>query len=373
MSKENVKFEETSSKIVKLRKVIEQKGLSGILLTRQYNICWLTAGSNNHVLFDDQNCLIGILITPAQSFVIAENGDLSRVREEEFSHYPFEYHLIKWYSESVVGEASKIAPGRIGVDAVIAGMNDQVNIEKQLMHLRSVLIEPEIERLRVFGKEASEIMTTVSKTTKPDMRESDVAGALAEELLARGFTISVILIGSNERAMRYRHQVVSGKKIRKHFCFCGVGKKGGLTFPITRIISFGKPPEYIEENQKKVEIIYVYLNSIAKMGTNLKDIYKKLPDIYESAGADRNEWQNHTQGGTMGYLPREQTVSEHVDYILQENNVIGWNPSLPGVMAEDVYLLKTNELEYITYDKGWPHIKVSANGLTQMRPSILVL
>ena len=102
-------------------------------------------------------------------------------------------------------------------------------------------------------------------------------------------------------------------------------------------------------------------------------IYAKLPQIYVDAGLEEVEWMRHSIGGTMGYNPREQVVGDRVAYRLRENNVIGWNPSLPGVMAEDVYLLGKSGLEFITYDEHWPHAERSANGLTQIRPSILVI
>ncbi len=109
------------------------------------------------------------------------------------------------------------------------------------------------------------------------------------------------------------------------------------------------------------------------MGINLSEIFKSLPDIYKKSGASKDEWRNHTQGGTMGYLPREAVLCEGCDYVLQENNVIGWNPSLPGVMAEDVYLLKKEGLQYITYDKRWPIQKIKIDDIEEIRPSILVL
>jgi|GEM_PF-766167 len=368
------KHNEISGKINKIRKIIFKEDISGILITRQYNICWLTAGANNHVLYDNQDGLIGILVTSESATVIAENGDHDRVRNEEFFHYPFEYRKINWYSNNVGMDASKmIKGGRLGVDAYMGGLDNQVNIDGHLMQFRSVLVDNEIERLRTYGKEASAIITKVAKETKPGIKEREIAAMLSEEFVANGFNVAVILIGGDERSLKYRHQVVTDKKVSRHYCFCGVGKKGGLTFPITRIVTFGKPKKELEENQKKIETVYVYLNSLVKIGTNLKSIFEKLPEIYSSAGLDRDEWKNHTQGGTMGYHPREQTVSEFVDYTLCENNVIGWNPSLPGLMAEDVYLLKKDGLEFITYDDNWPSMQIHANGLTQIRPSILNL
>jgi antitoxin VapB len=371
--KEDIKRNEVLGKLHKLRDIIGSEHLSGILITQQSNVCWLTAGANNHVLFDYQDSLIGILITDEEVYVIAENGDHDRVIDEEFSHCPFQYRRIGWYSGGIGVEASKLQKGRIGVDAAVGGIAEQVPIDGHLMHCRSVLVPSEIERLREYGREASSIITSVAKRTGSGIKESEVAAMLAHEFINHQFNTSVILIGGDRRSLKYRHQVVTDYVIKKHYSFCGVGKKGGLTYPINRIVSFGEPPEALQRDQEKIETVYVYLNSLATIGTSLKSIYLKLPEIYGSAGLGSEEWKNHTQGGTMGYHPREQTVSAYADYTLRENNVIGWNPSLPGVMAEDVYLLKKEGLEYITYDENFPHRELTANELTQVRPSILVL
>jgi antitoxin VapB len=373
LGKEDGMKKEVATKLQRVREIFSREDLSGILITQQSNVCWLTAGAGNHVLYDYQDSLIGILITEEEVFVIAENGDHDRVMDEEFSHCPFQYRRIGWYSGGIGVEASKLSGGRIGVDAAVGGITDQVPVENYLMHCRSVLVDSEIERLREYGRVASSIITSVAMRTKPGVKESEIAAMLAGEFINRQFNISVILIGGDERSLKYRHQVVSDYKIKKHYSFCGVGKRGGLAYPINRIVSFGEPPGALKRDQEKIETVYVYLNSLATIGTSLKSIYQKLPEVYHSAGLKSEEWKNHTQGGTMGYHPREQTVSGSAEYTLRENNVIGWNPSLPGVMAEDVYLLKNDGLEYITYDENFPHRELSANGLTQVRPSILVV
>ena len=373
MVKDEKKYLEVSEKINNVRKIIEEENLSGILLTKQYNVCWLTAGANNHVLWDDQNSLIGILITKDKGIVLAENGDFYRIQDEEFFNYPFEYIKISWYGPGLGAEAKKIVKGKIGVDVSLPGVEDQINIDSMLSDCRAVLLDSEIERLRKHGKKAAELQTEVAKSTRPGVKESEIAAMLSEEFVKNGFNVAVILIGGDNRSLNYRHQVVTDYKIKKHYCFVGVGKKGGFTYPICRTISFGEPPDKLKMNNDKIETVYVYLNSLARVGVNLKEIFNKLSEVYSSVGLNKDEWKNHTQGGTMGYLPREQIISESVNYILRENNVIGWNPSLPGVMAEDVYLLKKDMLEYITYDKNWPYQEITVNGLKQERPSILVI
>jgi hypothetical protein len=42
-------------------------------------------------------------------------------------------------------------------------------------------------------------------------------------------------------------------------------------------------------------------------------------------------------------------------------------------MAEDVYLLGDEGLEFITWDARWPRQELKAGGLSQVRPAILEL
>lgn len=365
--------QEVQAKIDLVRKIIEVRELAGVLITQKYNLCWLTAGASNQVLYDMQTSLIGVLISPDRAVVIAENGDLNRLVDEEFAHCPFEYERIWWYSGGVGPRAAALVKGRIGVDASGGGIDGPVCVDGELAEHRQVLLPGETERLRAYGREAASIITDVACRAEPGMRECDLAAELSREFLRWGFVTSVILIGGDERSLRYRHQVVTAKKIRKHFSFCGVGKKGGLTFPINRIISFGSPPEDLSEANRRIETVFVHLNSLANAGSTLGSIYSRLPEVFAAAGLDRDEWMRHSIGGTMGYHPREQVLGEDHPYELRVGNVIGWNPSLPGVMAEDVYLITSQGLEYVTFDSRWPHQVLTANGLSQPRPAILSL
>jgi antitoxin VapB len=373
MSEKSVRSREVETKLGQVREIINRKKLAGALITRKYNIYWLTAGGNNQVLYDMQESLIGILVTENRAIVIAENGDYARVMDEEFSHCPFEYQMIYWCSGGVGSKVAELVKGTLGVDNAVGGIEEQMNIDGDLAEYRQVFLDSEIERLRKYGKEAASIITQVAKGVHPGMSEREMAAELSKQFVLNGFNVAVILIGGDERSLKYRHQVVSEHKIKKHFSLCGVGKKAGITYPINRVISFGPPPPELEENNRKIETVFVHLNSLATVGTSLGSIYTKLPQIYTSAGLEEEEWMRHSIGGTMGYHPREQVVGESSAYELRENNVIGWNPSLPGVMAEDVYLLHKDELEFITYDKSWPNREISANGLTQLRPTVLEL
>ena len=374
MERDAKRILEVEQKIKEVREILKEQNLKGIFLTQQYNIYWLTAGGNNHVLWDDQNSLIGILITKDKSVVIAENGDISRVRDEEFINCPFEYHKYEWYSSNSAIESIKIAgSGKFGTDAFNPVFDKQENINSYLSRYRSVFQPYEAERYIKHGREVAAIITDVIKESKPGIRENEIAANFAAECIKKGFTIFVQLLGGDERSLKYRHQVVTDKKILKHFCFCGVGRYQGFTYPINRVVSFGEPDKDLIENNKKIETVYALLNDNAKVGINLREIYKKLPEIYQTAGVDGEEWKKHSIGGTTGYLARENQLMDGVDYVIQENNMIGWNPSLPGVMAEDVYIRRKNELEYITWDERWPSQEIQVNNIKVIRPAIMVL
>ncbi len=374
MKKDEKRSLEISQKIDEIRQIILKLGLKGILVTRQYNIYWLTSGGNNHVLWDDQNSLVGILITEDKAVVLAENGDIWRVRDEEFFNYPFEYVKYEWYSSSQAEEIIKISgSGKYGVDTNDPMFGDQVNIDTYISEYRSVFKAYESERYKKYGKKIASIITDVCSASKPGMTENDIAAMFASESIKNNYTIFVQLLGSDERSLKYRHQVVTDKKISRHYSFCAVARYQGFTYPVNRVVSFGEPDSQLVENNKKVETIYILLNNSARIGTNLNETYKKLPDIYSAAGVDVEEWKNHSVGGTTGYLARENQLMDGVDYIIRENNMLGWNPSMPGVMAEDVYSIKKDGLEYITHDENWPAQIISINGLKENRPAILVL
>ncbi len=287
MKKDNKRTVEIEIKIKQVREVIGSNDLSGILLTQQYNIYWLTAGGNNHVLWDDQYGIIGILITNDRAIVLAENGDIWRVRDEEFFNYPFEYIKYEWYASNHAAEAKKIAGnGRFGTDSFNPGFDDQVDINPLLSPYRSVFQPYEAERYLKHGRFIARVITDVCMSSKPGMRENEIAAMFASESIKNNYTIFVQLLGSDERSLKYRHQVVTDKRMEKHYSFCGVARYQGFTYPVNRVVSFGEPDKKLQENNRKIETVYALLNKNAKIGTNLSEIYKKLPDIYETAGIE---------------------------------------------------------------------------------------
>jgi hypothetical protein len=142
---------------------------------------------------------------------------------------------------------------------------------------------------------------------------------------------------------------------------------------MNREVSFGAPPDFLAVKNDRIETVYVYMDSLARPGVTLGELCNRLSEAYASVGESPSEWENHSQGGITAYKPREAVVAPGASYVLRENNVVGWNVSLPGVMAEDLSLLTGAGIEPITLDAAWPARALTANGHTETRPTILVL
>ncbi|MCL5986239.1 MAG: aminopeptidase P family N-terminal domain-containing protein [Actinobacteria bacterium] len=363
---------EVDEKIVKLRTLIKQRKLGGILITRQHNFAWITGGRKNQVLnsFDDSLC--GVLVTESDVYFLASQSDFRRVLEEELKDLKFEEVLYDWYGNGIAPEVLKRVDGVVGIDSYVNGIADQRIIEADLSDLRSTLSSYEIERIKSFSLKCSEIITEVAMSTKQGESELKVASEIAQRYWEFGIAPSVLMVGSDDRLFKYRHPVATQKKIDKYFMIALVAEKFGLNVSISRLIHFGKPDEDLLKRQKAIENVFAYLISLSKPGISFGDIFEKMSIFYESLGF-KDEWKYHLQGGTIAYKPREALVVMDSKCEFRENQLAGWNPTITGVKAEDVYLIKKDGGEIISFDNRWPHYEVEVNGFKLIRPDFLIL
>ena len=79
-------------KLQMVRTCLEAGGLEGIVLTWQSNFAWLTGGANNYVYVGDAAGEASLLVTPRRSYLLTNNIEAPRLREEEVVDLPFEDH-----------------------------------------------------------------------------------------------------------------------------------------------------------------------------------------------------------------------------------------------------------------------------------------
>lgn len=93
-----------------LRHLMDQHGLGALLLQRPANFAWYTGGADNRVDHADPLGVAAILMTAGAEYVLTNNIEASRMRDEETPDFQVVEH--PWYSgpqavlEKIVGGRS---------------------------------------------------------------------------------------------------------------------------------------------------------------------------------------------------------------------------------------------------------------------------
>ena len=69
--------------------------------------------------------------------------------------------------------------------------------------------------------------------------------------------------------------------------------------------------------------------------------------------------EEHHQGGSIAYLPREVLAQPNDLTVIAERQAFAWNPSMRGVKSEDTIFLGPAGPEIITQTPGWPMVPVT--------------
>jgi Xaa-Pro dipeptidase len=354
----------------KIREFLVERGLSGVIFSTQTNFLWFTCGKRNEVLKTADTSLVYLFITRDKKYLISSISDIDRVMREELEGLGFEPVEYRWYDGSPLDAARKIKPeGKIGADFFDSGVE---NVEDGLMALRIDLTAFEVEKVRKFSKQYSMLLTDFCSTLKPGISERKLANDFTYSCSAHGIRVPVTLVGSDERIYKYRHPAATDKKIDKYILFATVAEKDGLNISITRSVYFGDIPKDIIKRQEAVNYVEAVYCSNSKPGVSLKEVFQAGKKAYKDAGY-ADEWKNHTQGGVIGYKPREIVATDLSDYKLKNNNLLSWNPTVAGAKAEDIYVIDGEKTQQLSIDERWPYMEISVGNMKFKKPKIMEL
>lgn len=352
----------------RIRNLLSSKNLDAIILSKQSNFLWFTCGKSNRVILNDDISLVYLLITPESKYLIATNSDSERVMNEELKDLEFELVTYRWYNETFMDAIKKLnIKGPIGSDFYY---KDFINIEDDLAHLRVNLTDNEKLKLRSLCKTYTTMLTDFCSKLHPGLSEIEIAGMLTKECISKEFFPVVLMVGSDERIFRYRHPVPTYKSVEKYLLLATVVEQYGLNVSISRSIYFGSVPENIKEKISAVNYVEATYCANSLPGIQLRELLEIGKKAYEEVGHPE-EWKNHTQGGIIGYKPREFLVTENNTLHIIENNAMSWNPTIAGAKAEDVILVKKDGIEQLSIDNNWPLEKINIGNKTFLKPKIL--
>jgi hypothetical protein len=148
-------------------------------------------------------------------------------------------------------------------------------------------------------------------------------------------------------------------------------RKYGLTVCCTRFVNFEPLSEELAQQYRDTVEIDCILMANTVPGKSVQVPFRKGIEAYKSRGWE-NEFSLHHQGGAIGYMPRDYRVGLSTDEIVQQNQAFCWNPSITGTKSEDTILATSNGPEILSGPIVFPRMSVEIEGVSFIRPDILV-
>jgi Xaa-Pro aminopeptidase len=350
------RIEECKLKVKAIRSLLEKTGHDGIVIRKQANFSWISAGGRGFVGLAGDTACAAIVVTKSGVYLAGNNIEPPRLTAEELPKGFAEQVTVPWRDIGTLDEVLKKKFGNLTTDA---------EQDAWFKETRVILMESEQARFAKLGKTAAQILEDVCAALEPGVSEMEIAGRISEGYWAAGLDPITLLIAADNRSSSFRHYVPTVKKV-KTGAICSIcARAGGLVVSATRTVAFSKNFAKSYGQLLKVEQA---IFEATKPGAVLGEIFKEIIDAYAKNGL-AGEWENHHQGGMAGYGARELVVNPKITAKVAAHQVYAWNPSAVGVKCEDTVLVGENgKLTNLTrIGKEWPSVKAGS----MLRPDVL--
>jgi Xaa-Pro aminopeptidase len=360
---------EIAEKDRRIRELLRAKGLKGVLLKRQANFSWITAGGINLIGIATEMGGTTLLVTQQGKYVLTTNVEASRmIEEEQVETLGFQVRAFPWYDDQEAAIVKElVGDGPLGCDIP---WPNATNVAEDVVRLRYSLTSSEIERYRWLGEKTSRAAEQVLMDTRRGEQECAVIGRLSAELWKDRIDPIGVMGAADDRISRFRHCIPMERPIDRLFMLSVNARKGGLVVCLTRFVHFGKLPDTLRRQyEANVYVDCVFMGS-TRPGTPAKDVFQRGIEAYREKGYPE-EWKLHHQGGPIGYQPRDYRTHFRTPDVVALNQPFCWNPSITGTKSEDTILATAQGPELITRPILFPRLSIKAEGITFVRAAIL--
>jgi len=309
----------------KRRLALEAAG-GRLVTSRPWDVRWLLCGLGRPVDVSAPGSPYTVELADGVARVHYADIEHSRVvAEERFEELGYELVPYPWFEGHGLEETAQV-----------------------LDELRRELCEEEVERYRAAGADTADAMRQTLSTLRPEMTELEAAAELARQAYARGLVPLVDLVAGEERQRVHRHPLPTEAPLGSHALLAITAEREGLHVSMTRLVSFGDPPEQLTRLvQACAEVDAAYIDA-SRPGTTLGEAFAAGERAYAEQGFPE-EWRRHHQGGLTGYRGREVFAVPGEPTSLPERGAFAWNPSIAGgAKSEDTVLVTADGVEVIT-------------------------
>jgi Xaa-Pro dipeptidase len=332
-----------------LKRELALEAAGGRLVTsRPADVRWLLCGRGRPVDAAGSASPYTVVLENGAAWVFYQDIERSRVEtEEQWEELGYEPVPYPWFEGH-------------GLEETPAALDE----------VRRELCEQELERYRRAGADAAGVVVQAIESMRPEQTEVDVAAELARRARAREFFPAVVLVAGAERQRVHRHPLPTEETLGRHALVAVTLEREGLYTSMTRLVSFGPPPEELARLAQATAEVDAAVLDASSPGVTLGECFGVLAGAYEGQGF-RDEWRYHHQGGLTGYRGREVFAVPGDETRLPEACAVAWNPSITGgSKSEDTALVTAAGVEIVTRTPDLGELETAA-GIP--RPAIVEL
>lgn len=363
---------EWTEKLARVRKLLAERKLDGVVIATEYNFNWLTAGGKDNVVWTQRESPVKLLVTADKLYLVADNIEGPRVMTEEISDLAPQWARYFWYQKESEALKPLIKGKKIAYDLPAVAQEYGGTSDFDWAAAYFPITEGELKKYRWLGRKTVEVLEQVAEVVRPGMSERDVQYLLARELWYWDIVPTVILSSADERFRTYRNPVVQGETIRNYVALNVCARRWGLVVSTTRMLQFGDPDDKLAKAWKEGPKVAAAMWATSRPGKKLGDVVNAARDAYREIGYPE-EWKLHHQGGMILTKERLGLATPDDRTPIVPGMVLAWNPTVQGAKFEDTVLVKKDgTLENLTPCLKWPTVEVELEGQKYKVPGLMV-
>jgi antitoxin VapB len=348
-----------TGKISALRNLLAEKELDALILRRNPNLAWTISG-RAHVPTTIDTACFDLVITEGSIYAVTNAIEAPRLAGEEFPD-GLKIKVVQWWEGRDNGLSSDL---NIGSDQPGPGL---VDLSLEIEMLRASLDLYDQGRIASISERAAKALGDALKDVTSSDREIDVAARITAALWRNNLEISFLGVAGESRVKKFRHPLPTDELIGNRASASICAKEKGLIASVTRIVTFTQLSQSEESEYVSLLEVEADLLDATIIGNSFSSVIDIATRSYGLHGFDSDEWHHHHQGGPSGFLPRDWPATQSSARLIQENQVIAWNPTGKGWKCEDTIITNDSGVILLSNDPTWPTRDVRG----RIRPDLL--
>jgi antitoxin VapB len=335
----------------RVRAFLELEGLDAIVIGRQDNFAWITAGGDSRVITTSEMGFAYLVITQDRKWLVSHSMDGQRFLDEHVLDQGYDLVTLYWHQGDPADKVLELTEGmKVGADFALPGARQY---GAEIVDLHYPLTDLDLERYRWIGSTVNGIITRVAQDLQPGVTEREIAARFLREYALEGFTIDVLIVGFDDRVRRYRHPIPTENALQRYALLHPAARRWGLHANVTRLVHFGELPAETRRAIDGAATVGAHVAAKLAPGVRFADILAEQKRVYVELGYP-DEWNYHFQGGITGYTLGDPTRCMNPEARVVERQAYDYFITVTGAKFEECMLLTEDGVELVSLGPGWP-------------------